>query len=117
MANSVLVVDDDPTFRQLARRLLTAAGLSVVGEAGSVAAAIAAAHALQPDAALVDVELPDGDGISLARELTTLPWQPRVVLTSVNADAASPDELRRSGARCFVPKVELANCELAELLA
>jgi hypothetical protein len=39
------------------------------------------------------------------------------VLTSVNADAAPPDELRRSGASHFVPKVELANCALADLLA
>jgi DNA-binding NarL/FixJ family response regulator len=113
---SVLVVDDDPAFRELARRVLTATGLSVVGEADSVATAIAAAKDLQPDALLVDVGLPDGDGIALARELTDLPWRPRVVLTSIDADAASPQEVRRSGANGFAPKDELPSSGLQLLM-
>jgi DNA-binding NarL/FixJ family response regulator len=76
------VVDDDPLFRSLARRTLIADGLVVTGEAESVATARAAAHALRPDALSVDIGLPDGDGIALARELTALPWCPRVVLIS-----------------------------------
>src|SRR4051812_7289785 len=102
MAPSVLVVDDDAAFRKLARRMLTALGLGVVGEAGTVAAATAAALDLRPDAVLVDVGLPDGDGIALARELADLPWRPRIVLTSTDADAASPDDVLRSGADTFV---------------
>jgi CheY-like chemotaxis protein len=46
MTRSVLVVDDDPEFRELAARLLTASGLTVVGDAESVAAALAAAARL-----------------------------------------------------------------------
>jgi DNA-binding NarL/FixJ family response regulator len=117
MAPSVLVVDDDPTFRELARRLLTAAGLDVVGEADSAAAALSAAKALEPDGILVDVDLPDGNGIALAGDLTALPWQPRVVLTSVDADAARPDDVRRSGARAFIPKGDLPNGTLRNILA
>jgi DNA-binding NarL/FixJ family response regulator len=117
VATSVLVVDDDPGFRRIARRLLTEAGLGVVGEAGSVADATAAARALKPDAALVDVGLPDGNGIALAGELTALPWGPRVVLTSTDADAASPDDVRRSGAQLFVPKADLPKVSLLSLLA
>ena len=41
-------------------------------------------------AGLVDVELPDGDEVTLARELAALPWRPRVVLTSVNGTAPPP---------------------------
>jgi CheY-like chemotaxis protein len=59
----VLVVDDDAAFRGLARRLLIAAGLRVVGEADGVATAIAAARELRPDGALVHLRLGDGDGI------------------------------------------------------
>jgi DNA-binding response OmpR family regulator len=59
------VVDDDPEFREPAQRLLAASGLTVVGEAGSVAAATAAAGPLEPPAVLVDVELPDEDGVHL----------------------------------------------------
>jgi two-component system nitrate/nitrite response regulator NarL len=114
---SVLLVDDDPDFRRLARRILTAAGLGVVREAGTVAAATAAALELRPEGALVDVGLPDGDGIALAAELAALPWRPRVVITSTDADAASPDDVLRSGALGFVPKAELPSAPLLQLLS
>jgi DNA-binding NarL/FixJ family response regulator len=117
MSGMILIVDDDPAFRSLARRTLRAEGLIVVGEAESVAAAIAAAHELRPDAVLVDVGLPDGDGVALARELTALPWRPRVVLTSTDPEAASPDEVRASGAGAFVAKDDLPNAPLVYLLA
>ena len=117
MLVSVLDVDDDPVFRGLARRMLVAGGLVVVGEAGTVAAAMLVAHDLRPHAALVDVGLPDGDGIALARELTALPWSPSVVLTSTDPDAASPEDVRRSGAGAFVAKDKLPNAPLKQLLA
>jgi DNA-binding NarL/FixJ family response regulator len=117
MAKSVLLVDDDPAFRSIAARLLEANGLDVAGLAGSGAEAMAAAQAVKPDAALVDVDLPDGDGIALAAELTALPWQPSVVLTSVDEDAAQPDDVRRSGASAFVHKADLPNAPLVRLLA
>jgi DNA-binding NarL/FixJ family response regulator len=117
MARSILVVDDDPAFRELARRILADVGLKVVAEADSAAAAISAAKAMEPEAALVDVDLPDRDGIALAQELTALPWRPRVVLTSVDPDAAGPDEVRRSGALAFLHKADLANGTLRRLLA
>jgi DNA-binding NarL/FixJ family response regulator len=113
----VLVVDDDPAFRGLAARMIVACHHFVVGEAGTVAAAIEAALELKPAAALVDVGLPDGDGITLARELTALPWQPRVVLTSSDPDAASPEDVRRCGAHAFVAKGELPDAPLQRLLA
>jgi DNA-binding NarL/FixJ family response regulator len=117
MERSILVVDDDPAFRELARRILADVGLKVVAEADSAAAAISAAKAMEPEAALVDVDLPDRDGIALAQELTALPWRPRVVLTSVDPDAAGPDEVRRSGALAFLHKADLANATLRSLLA
>ncbi len=113
---SVLLIDDDPAFRRLARRTLAGTVLSVVGEADTVAAGAAAARELRPDVVLLDVGLPDGDGITLARELSALPWQPRIVLTSVDPDAASPDEVERSGASGFVPKHELPGLGLRLLL-
>jgi DNA-binding NarL/FixJ family response regulator len=116
MTRSVLVVDDDPEFRKLATRLLVASGLAVVGEADSVAAALAAAARSQASAVLVDVELPDGDGIALARELAALPWHPRVVLTSIDGDITNTEEARRAGARAFVHKADLPNAPLAHLL-
>ena len=110
------MVDDDPVFRGLARRILTACGLVVVGEAQTVAEAIDAADRVRPDAALVDVGLPDGDGIALARRLAALPWRPRVVITSSDPEAAASDDLQQGGVAGFVPKDELPNAPLAQLL-
>jgi DNA-binding NarL/FixJ family response regulator len=115
MARSVLIVDDNPAFRKLAVRMLVSLGMEVIGEAGTVAQALITAREKKPDAALVDVELPDGNGIELAHELTALPWQPRVLLTSVDAEGAGPDDVRRSGAIGFVPKAALPNGALRRL--
>ena len=117
VTGSVLLIDDDPAFRRLARQTLSGSGLTVVGEAATAAAGIAAARSLEPEIMLVDVGLPDGDGISLARELSALPWGPRVVLTSVDPDAASPEEVRKSGAIGFVPKQDLPGSGLDMLMA
>lgn len=115
MKNSVLVIDDDVAFRGLARRMLADCGLTVVGEAGTAAEGSAAAMRLRPVAALVDVMLPDGDGVALATELAGLPWAPRVLLTSSAADLADV-EVDRSGAVGFLPKQELPNAPLDRLL-
>jgi DNA-binding NarL/FixJ family response regulator len=117
MPGTVLVVDDDPVFRGLARRTLVEDGLTVVGEADSVASARAAAHDLKPDAVLVDVGLPDGDGITLARELTALPWRPRVLLISTDPAAATPEDVRSSGAVAMIAKDGLPDASLKRLLA
>jgi two-component system KDP operon response regulator KdpE len=114
MAGSVLLVDDDPAFLALARRMLEASGVSVAATAETAEAALAAALAVKPAAALVDVGLPDRDGIELAYELAALPWSPVVVLTSTDPDAVRgsvPD-----GVPPFVPKEDLPNARLRELL-
>jgi CheY-like chemotaxis protein len=113
---SVLVVDDDPAFRELAKRLLTGTGLDVVGEADRAARALSTARELEPDAILVDVMLPDGDGVALARDLAALPWRPGVVLTSTSPDAVGQDEIGGSGVVAFVPKHELPSAPLRRLL-
>jgi DNA-binding NarL/FixJ family response regulator len=114
---SVLVVDDDPQWRDFMRLLVTAAGLTVVAEAGSVEAALAAAAAHRPEAALVDLGLPDGDGASLARDLLALSWSPRVVLTSTDPDGMRGCDLASLGVAAFVSKEDLPDAALDALLA
>jgi DNA-binding NarL/FixJ family response regulator len=117
MASSVLIVDDDPAFLSLATRVVESMGVEVVATAEDAAAAIEAANATRPDAALVDVGLPDRDGIDLGYELAALPWQPRVVLTSTDRDAVSAIDCRDLGRKLpFLPKEELANGPLRRLL-
>jgi CheY-like chemotaxis protein len=113
---SILVVDDDATFRRLARLLLAAHGLDVVAEAASVSEARSAAMQARPDGVLVDVELPDGDGFELAAHLASLPWRPRVVVTSTNVANGSAAEASRVGAQAFVSKTDLPKAPLATWL-
>jgi DNA-binding NarL/FixJ family response regulator len=112
MATRVLVVDDDSDFRGLAVQLLKRAGLVVAGEADTACRAFEAALSLRPAAVLLDVGLPDGDGITLAAALTSLPWRPRVVLTSSDGDAAGPEAVRGCGAAAFIAKLDLTDVVL-----
>ena len=116
MSTSVLVIDDDPGFRALAVRVLAGMGLAIVGEAHDVASGTEAAERLRPQAALVDVGLPDGDGVELARVIAGLPWAPRVVLTSSDHDAATDSDARAIGAAGFIAKDDLPTAELSALL-
>lgn len=116
MARSILLVDDDDGFRSLAVCTVRAAGLDPVHEASTVAGALTAAAKLRPEAALVDIGLPDGDGFQLARELAALPDPPRVVLISADADAADDAAAQRAGAVGFVAKENLEGARLRRLL-
>jgi DNA-binding NarL/FixJ family response regulator len=117
MSGSVLIVDDDPIFLALATRILTQAGLEVVATARDAAGAVSAATATKPDAVLVDVGLPDREGVDLAYELAELPWRPRVVLTSADSDAGYAIDLLDGRPRLpFIPKQQLANGRLPSLL-
>lgn len=116
MCTSVLVVDDDPAFRALAVRMLDGMGLRVVGEADTVASATRAATALRPQSALVDVGLPDGDGVVLARVLAAMPWAPRIVLTSSDPDATTDSDAVGAGAAGFIAKNDLPSDLLRALL-
>jgi len=110
----VLVVDDHAGWRDVARRLL-APVFDVVGEAGDAATALSLTTALRPQVVLLDVELPDADGFTVARALAALPEPPCVVLVSVRTDHGRLVE--RSGACGFVPKADLTADGLAALLA
>jgi two-component system nitrate/nitrite response regulator NarL len=112
----VLVVDDHPTFRRFARRLLEAAGFSVVDEAGDGASALAAVRELRPDVVLLDVLLPDTTGFELAELLSSDPLGPLVVLTSSRSASDFSASLAGSSARGFIAKRDLSAPALVALL-
>jgi DNA-binding NarL/FixJ family response regulator len=117
VSKSVLIVDDHPSFRASARRMLEASGYAVVGEAADGEAAIAAAGVLEPDLVLLDVQLPDLSGFEVAERLAALGGPaPEVVLTSSRDRAEYGDEVEASPARGFIPKSELSGETLAELV-
>jgi CheY-like chemotaxis protein len=112
----VIVVDDERAFRATAVHMLERMGLSVVGDVGTVEEAMRAARDLRPQAALVDVSLPDGDGVTLAAALAVLPWRPRVVLTSTDPEATTDESARSAGAVAFIAKENLPGNQLRVLL-
>lgn len=104
---SVLIVDDDPTFLALASRVLACLGIEVAGTAADAGQALEIVHNARPSAVLVDVGLPDRNGIDLADELAELPWAPRVVLTSGYSEAWVAIERRPGRSRPpFIAKEE-----------
>ena len=116
MSTTVLIVDDHPTFRRLARRLLEDAGYSVVGEAADAAEAIAAATALRPGVVLLNVMLPDGSGIDVARVLSRADSPPAVVLTSSRSACDLGVAVEDAHTRGFIPKDRLSGSAFAALL-
>lgn len=88
----------------------------MVGEAGSVAEALACAEAVRPEIALVDIGLPDGDGFFLTRQLCAMDRPIRVVLFSSDADRANVAAAERAGAVGFLPKDELSGSALQRLI-
>jgi DNA-binding NarL/FixJ family response regulator len=116
MATTVLIVDDHPSFRASARRVLEDAGYEVVGEAQDGASGLAAARTLNPGLVLLDVQLPDIDGFDVAARLTADGDAPIVVLTSSRDATDFPELIARSGARGFVPKSELSGPAIEALL-
>jgi DNA-binding NarL/FixJ family response regulator len=116
MPTRVLIVDDDARFRALARALLEASGYAIAGEAPDGNRAITTARRTHPDAALVDIDLPDTDGLALARRLADADNGLRIVLTSTDPTLVTPAALAQSGALAFVPKDELAITDLTPWL-
>lgn len=116
MPTSVLIVDDHPSFRLSARRMLEADGYTVVGEAADGAAAIAAVHELNPDLVLLDVQLPDLDGFEVADRLSAAGAPPAIVLTSTRERSDFGGEIEASPVRGFVTKGELSGETIAALI-
>jgi DNA-binding NarL/FixJ family response regulator len=112
----VLLVDDDRAFRASAAEILAERGYDVVGHAGTVAEARAAVLRLDPDALLLDINLPDGNGIAFATELSARAARPRILLTSTDSSGVTERLLRRCGAAGFVAKADVEAANLRSLL-
>jgi len=101
----VFILDDQEIVRRGVRCLLEAEpDIRVIGEAGTAADALTQIPALRPDVAVLDVRLPDGDGVSVCREVRSrMPEVACLMFTAFSDDQARLDSIM-AGAAGYVPK-------------
>ena len=101
----ILVVDDHAILRSGLRLLIDAQPtLNVVGEAGSGADAVAQARTLQPDLILLDLSMPDGDGLSIIATLRSVAPQARILILTMHDDTSHLRQALDAGASGYVLK-------------
>ena len=96
---TVLYVEDDPESRLLVRRVLQAEGYAVI-EAKDAADGLASANESRPDLILIDINLPEVDGLTLARQIKSVPDLATTPLVVLTANVMRGDRERSLGAGC-----------------
>jgi DNA-binding NarL/FixJ family response regulator len=112
----VLIIDDHALFRSAARELLECRGFAVVAEADGAVSGLEAAGRVVPEAVLLDIGLPDGDGVAVCHALTQRNSDLAVLLVSAEEPRHRRPEIRECGARGFLLKSQLASADLVSLL-
>ena len=101
---TVLIVDDHRLFAEIVATALEQLGVRVVGPVGTAAEAVVASATERPDVVLLDLALPDGNGLDAGR--TILETRPETVVLALSAstDPRVPMEAVKAGFRGFIPK-------------
>ena len=112
----VMLVDDHEVVRMGLRTLLERRErFIIVGEAGTIAEAVAVAHRAQPDVIVMDIRLPDGTGVDACREIRSERPETRVImLTSYADDEAIYGSIMAGASGCFLKQTRGQN--LAEAI-
>jgi DNA-binding NarL/FixJ family response regulator len=115
---TVLIVDDQNTFRVATRRLLAhAPDFELVAEATDAASAVALSDELHPDIVLMDIKLPDTNGIDATRLVIDVDPTATVILLSTYTSDDLPDGAATSGATAYLHKEDLSALVLRSVLA
>jgi len=105
----ILLVDDHPLFREGLKSLLVDNhSFQVIGEAGDGQEAIRLAKTLKPDLVLLDISLPDKNGIEITRELKNLFPEILIMIVSMHAKIDYITDAFRAGALGYVVKESAA---------
>jgi DNA-binding NarL/FixJ family response regulator len=114
-----LIVDDNTSFREEMRGLLSEQGLEVVGGAGTGADARRQITELRPDVALIDLDLGAESGLELARQLREESGQspvPHLILISTHDETEYADLIAASTAIGFLAKIDLSAATIRRML-
>lgn len=110
---TVMVVDDHPIWRDAVARDLADEGFNVVATADGVAAARRRAAVVKPDVVLMDMRLPDGDGVRATTELLEVSPSSRVLVLSASDEREDVLEAVKAGATGYLVK-SASKAELAD---
>ena len=110
----ILIIDDHAPFRSAARELLEHRGFEVVAEADRATSGLQVAERVAPDAVVLDVRLPDGNGFDVCRALKAA--NPDLAVLIVSTDEHHARHASDCGAVAFLPKTRLSSADLASLL-
>ena len=106
MPVTVLLVDDHDLIREGLRRAFEReADFTVVGDVGSVSAALSSFHALSPDVVIMDIRLSDGNGLDATRSLRAASATVGIVVVSMDGEDEQLLAALDAGASAFVPKM------------
>src|SRR5215212_4210160 len=104
-ALTILIADDHPLFRKGLRALLTTLPqVRVVGEAAGGADAVRLVEQLEPSLVLMDLKMPDGDGLTAIRQIAATRPRTRILVVTMFEDEDSVFAAMRAGARGYVLK-------------
>ncbi|MFZ4812781.1 MAG: response regulator [Ilumatobacteraceae bacterium] len=101
---SVMLVDDHTMLRQGLRRSLETEGITVVGEASNGEEAVKLALSCRPDVVLMDVSMPQVDGIEATRQLMAADGRQRVVILTMHIDRDVIERAMKAGAVGYMTK-------------
>ncbi|GBC87440.1 Chemotaxis protein CheY [bacterium HR12] len=100
----VLLADDDPLVREALRDLLEDYGFDVVGEAGTGVEAVRLADERAPEVVLMDVRMPEMDGIRATMEIRRVHPEIQIVMLSAYDEEGFEREAEQIGALCYLVK-------------
>ena len=104
MAKNVLIVDDAAFMRMMIKDILTKNGYNVVGEAENGARAVEKYNELKPDLVLMDITMPEMDGIQALKAIKGADGGAKVIMCSAMGQQAMVIESIQSGAKDFIVK-------------
>ena len=104
MSIRLMLADDHRMLREGLRRSMTEAGFDVVGEAGDGVEAVTMAEDLQPDVILMDVTMPNCDGVEACRRVAETGTETKVVMLTMHADQEVLANAIRAGAIGYLTK-------------